>query len=729
MASRSLNSHKDDFQQPFTSYQIEFFAEDDIITIIPNFRMEKIVFLSGTYGPFEPALPTDVPLWLAINLKKKKKCKIQYPYWLSIGMFEMNRYICYIESEDILNSLFCLFKDNLQEKYNNENKSEIKFQEMHPHYIEISNLVLSTAPDDCVENVNAIRGLIEDISNRRQSKFSETMVKALQSVDVKSLSSLLIQNITQIEINRTRGVICSGFNHLQSISKIDNIIMNMTTTSPLQIFFRVKDRVKKGVFTGTTLDDLKLLFMQKFPEFPGGVDCPFYTIDKHNGKESLLDDVSVLQQFQEILVRHENEEDTKKRSPGYTGLDKEKIVLVMVGLPARGKTYVARKICRMLNWMLVPAKVFNVGEYRRLRIGAGQPHDFFDPSNPEGIKARLHMAVAALDDMISWLHNGGRVGIYDATNSTKERRQLVLSRCTREKMNVLFVESICNDQDVIEANIKETKLLSPDYQGADSAKAVQDFRERIKHYNKVYETVEGNDLQYIKLFDVGKKIEVNNITGYIPSRIVFFLMNLHIHNRPIWLTRHGESEFNATNKIGGDSDLTERGDNYAHQLAVWISDWCSKVRADGYNGEVVVWTSSLKRAIRTAQYISQPKVVMRALDEIDAGICDGMTYEEIQEKMPDERAARDSDKLQYRYPRGESYEDVIQRLEPLLLELERTKLPVLIVSHQATLRCLYSYLTGRVKEECPFLNIPLHTLIQLTPKAYGCEEKTFKLCN
>ncbi|EFA74974.1 Fructose-6-phosphate-2-kinase [Heterostelium album PN500] len=497
---------------------------------------------------------------------------------------------------------------------------------------------------------------------------------------------------------------------------------------PKTIFFRVRDRVKKAIFTGSTLDDLKLLFVSKFPEFPKDTECPFFNVDPSTGNEVPFKSIDKLTEFQVILVKHDMADDGKKRSAGYTGLDKEKIVLVMVGLPARGKTYVARKICRMLNWMLLPAKVFNVGEYRRLRIGTGQPHDFFDPQNPEGIKARLHMAVAALDDMISWLHNGGRVGIYDATNSTRERRQLILTRCTREKMNVLFIESICNDPDVIEANIKETKLLSPDYAGADSKKAVQDFRDRIAHYNKVYEPVEGADLQYIKLFDVGKKIEVNNITGYIPSRIVFFLMNLHIHPRPIWLTRHGESEFNAAGKIGGDSDLTERGDNYAHQLAVWISDWCGNLRKEGYDGEVVVWTSSLKRAIRTAQYISQPKVVMRGLDEIDAGICDGMTYEEIQDKMPDESAARDSDKLSYRYPRGESYEDVIQRLEPLLLELERTKLPILIVSHQATLRCLYSYLTGRVKEECPFLNIPLHTLIQLTPKAYGCEEKTFKLC-
>jgi broad specificity phosphatase PhoE len=40
-----------------------------------------------------------------------------------------------------------------------------------------------------------------------------------------------------------------------------------------------------------------------------------------------------------------------------------------------------------------------------------------------------------------------------------------------------------------------------------------------------------------------------------------------------------------------------------------------------------------------------------------------MTYETIERQMPAEFAARAADKLRYRYPRGESYIDVIQRLE------------------------------------------------------------------
>jgi broad specificity phosphatase PhoE len=39
-----------------------------------------------------------------------------------------------------------------------------------------------------------------------------------------------------------------------------------------------------------------------------------------------------------------------------------------------------------------------------------------------------------------------------------------------------------------------------------------------------------------------------------------------------------------------------------------------------------------------------------------------MTYEEIAETYPEEFERRKSDKLAYRYPRGESYLDVIHRL-------------------------------------------------------------------
>jgi broad specificity phosphatase PhoE len=209
----------------------------------------------------------------------------------------------------------------------------------------------------------------------------------------------------------------------------------------------------------------------------------------------------------------------------------------------------------------------------------------------------------------------------------------------------------------------------------------------------------------------------NRIEGYLASRIVYFLKQIRPTERPIWLTRHGESEFNVVGRIGGDAPLTHRGEEYAGALGEFF----------GSRPAPVVWTSTLQRTVGTAKHLGTQHFSWRILDEIDAGICDGMTYLEIKSGMPDEFAARARDKFRYRYPRGESYYDVIQRIEPVIVELERQRSPVLVIAHRAVLRALYGYLMGKPQDECPHLEIPLHTLIELSPTEYGHDERRFPL--
>jgi broad specificity phosphatase PhoE/predicted kinase len=398
-----------------------------------------------------------------------------------------------------------------------------------------------------------------------------------------------------------------------------------------------------------------------------------------------------------------------------------KLVLVMVGLPARGKTHIARKLARYLSWLGHRARVFNVGSYRRARLGPAQPASFFDPDNAEGLEARKRVALEAIEDMLEWLATDGSVAIYDATNTAVRQRRLVTARCREADVDVVFVESICDDRDVIEDNIRETKLMSPDYEGADEAEAVADFRARIAHYERVYEPVSDNEGSYIKLIDLGAKLVAHKIDGYLPSRLVSFLLSTHVTQCVVWLTRHGESLYNLSSRIGGNPDLSTRGEGYARKLAKFLPDRASQA------GEPLVWTSTLKRAIQTARHLPWPKQEMRALDEIHAGVCEGMTYVQIERQMPDEFNARARDKLRYRYPRGESYEDVIQRLEPIIIALERRKQPMLVVGHNAVIRALYAYFMDWPPEVCPHLDVPLHTLIELSPTAYGCEERRFAL--
>ncbi|KAI0107026.1 6-phosphofructo-2-kinase [Nemania sp. FL0031] len=401
-----------------------------------------------------------------------------------------------------------------------------------------------------------------------------------------------------------------------------------------------------------------------------------------------------------------------------------KICVVMVGLPARGKSYIAQRAQRYLTWLSIPSKTFNVGNYRR--NDAPQPSaDFFDNANTEGERRRRAAAEAAIADMLGWFRQGGVIGILDATNSTKERRKWVMDVCTHEGIEVIFVESKCDNEELIMANIRDVKTTSPDYQGQDPEAAALDFRNRIKHYEKVYKTIDedGDESHYtyLKMMDVGSQVIINRIQDYLQSRVVYYLMNLHIRPRSVWLSRHGESMYNLSGRIGGDAELSPRGQQYAKELPELVR------KSVGNDRPLTVWTSTLKRTIATAHYLppNYNQLQWKALDELDAGVCDGMTYQEIKDVYPEDFVARDEDKYNYRYRGGESYRDVVIRLEPIIMELERSE-DILIVTHQAILRCIYAYFMKKDQSRSPWMNVPLHCLIKLTPRAYGTDEERYQ---
>lgn len=412
---------------------------------------------------------------------------------------------------------------------------------------------------------------------------------------------------------------------------------------------------------------------------------------------------------------------------------------VLVGLPARGKTYIARKIARYFNWLGVGCQVFNVGTYRRKMFGAEQPHSFFDPDNQEAEQQRHLAALACLQDMLAWLNDRqsegqNQVAVYDATNSTKKRRQMVCEECKKQAVSIIFIESVCNDERVIKENVRMVKTNSPDYASTreDAGKAIDDFLERITHYTKVYEgfeeslsNVQSIEYPIVRLIDLGQKYEIYGLDkgGGLcrKARLTHFLINLQPRHKTIFLCRHGESEFNLEGRIGGDAGLSESGWKFAKMLPEWFKSTIIDTKVD-------IWTSSLKRTKQTALYFASDvqRVEWKALDEIDAGVCDALTYKEIEKKYPKDFAARDLDKFKYRYRRGESYADLINRLEPIVMELERRPDPVLIIAHQAVLRAILGYYMESKHKDIPYINVPLHTIIQVEPTAYGCELKEHK---
>lgn len=105
---------------------------------------------------------------------------------------------------------------------------------------------------------------------------------------------------------------------------------------------------------------------------------------------------------------------------------------------------------------------------------------------------------------------------------------------------LFFVESICDDPQIIEQNIMEVKVSSPDYTNMNTDAVLRDFLLRIEHYQEKYELlneVKEKELSYMKIYNTGEKVVVHKHEGHIQSRIVYYLMNIHITPRTIYLTR------------------------------------------------------------------------------------------------------------------------------------------------------------------------------------------------
>jgi len=413
----------------------------------------------------------------------------------------------------------------------------------------------------------------------------------------------------------------------------------------------------------------------------------------------------------------------------------DRMVICLVGLPGRGKSFIARKLQTFLKWRGNECEVFNVGKYRRqvqadhvarteaqkkekpdirstLRQSVGAcDANFFDSKNPKAAELRQEAASAAMVEMLKWLDveksvedhsydhiwasatkasiQRSRIAIFDATNSTAVRRQWVLEECTSpEKRNgkltgCMFVESVCDDQELLEENFRFKVQNSPDFKGMTEDEAIADLRHRVQKYEEQYETIDDDSQSYIKIFNLSSKLLVNHIYGRMAKVIVPSLMSWNIGSRAIYLCRSGhtgkpsydgtspksESQKNARGDLLGPQGLEFR-DNLekfikkeGHAFAKRKSDAmmmpfaplhketgtsvsglagkddhpfaapsCAKERPFSCH----IMTSTMPRAVQTATWEQLPFPIeeMPNLNPLDKGDFTGMELEEIKELHP-----------------------------------------------------------------------------------------------
>lgn len=381
----------------------------------------------------------------------------------------------------------------------------------------------------------------------------------------------------------------------------------------------------------------------------------------------------------------------------------KKLLIVMVGMPARGKSFIAHKLVSFLSWSGRPTRVFNVGQHRRATSSdsirsENSEASFFDANNVQAKALRESLAMEVLDSVFSWFESGGEIAIFDATNSTKERRSGIAERVPLN-VTIVFLESVCDDRDVIEANMRIKVAASPDFRGLDPETALEDLRQRIANYERVYKTVEDDEGHpYIKVYNFSSKVTANLCFGRLSKTIVPYLMAVHTDDRPVYLTALAPA--NAEPEAEDNVDVNAVNAGYGARLKEWwygqYRSSCSLSDSDRGHSRLLVITSTLQPAVDAAKLIRDERPDL--VNILNTSALNPLLLGERQRKCiveDDDILIRRS--FSERLDGGESYADLVNRLESCILDLEASVDPVLIITHATPARALRAY----------FMNIPV----------------------
>lgn len=156
------------------------------------------------------------------------------------------------------------------------------------------------------------------------------------------------------------------------------------------------------------------------------------------------------------------------------------------------------------------------------------------------------------------------------------------------------------------------------------------------------------------------------------------------------LVRHGTTICNEGGALSGltDSKLSDKGKLQALKIAQYLKD----------KNIDKIYTTPFSRTKETVKELAEIKNIQieetSQLNEINFGDFEGLSFNAIKEKWPEEVEKMINKGHEYKYPNGESLVDTFTRVRSEVKKIisENDNSTVLICSHGGTIRNIISYL-------------------------------------
>ncbi|KAB5577693.1 hypothetical protein GE09DRAFT_1086997 [Coniochaeta sp. 2T2.1] len=212
-----------------THAEVAFLCEMEMVTVVPRQRLESIKLLSGTTSPLRPPHRSDLPLWLALLLKKQRRANIVPPPWLHPDSL---RTLIHQETKVEPNKFSVPppapsradpFRPGHSRPLHHHLSSTLTGAEIFSppflhsctalgpaghlpyHWLEMAETLLAHAADDMPAPAGEIRGLVRDLVEVRAAKMRAGIGKA--GLGEEDRGFLDLTGVGAIELAESRGFV------------------------------------------------------------------------------------------------------------------------------------------------------------------------------------------------------------------------------------------------------------------------------------------------------------------------------------------------------------------------------------------------------------------------------------------------------------------------------------------------------------------------------------------